>query len=76
MKGLVVGWTTAVVVLWIVIAALAAEDCSEGSILCFDFGAVLTILAALPALGVWLVGVCVISIVRRVQRRPSRDAPG
>ena len=54
MKGPVVGWTTAVVLLWVVLAALAAEDCSEGSILCFDFGAVLTLLA-LPALGVWLV---------------------
>ena len=68
MKGPVVGWTTAVVLLWVVLAALAAEDCSESSILCFDFGAVLTLLA-LPALGVWLVGLCVIWLVRRLRRR-------
>jgi hypothetical protein len=50
------------------LAAVGGEDCSDGDFICFDAGDLLVILA-LPALGLWLVGVVVMWIVIWIKSR-------
>jgi hypothetical protein len=71
--GWFLGWSTLVGISWVALAAAFADD-EACSFLCFTF-ADLLVLLLFPAAIVWLLGLIVLYVVRRLRPGAASDGP-